>query len=153
MDHFALVCTYFQLFFVGMKAVRKSGEHLWFLMRINCSHLHLLIDLFHSFAHSNKLQYFLWEVHYFMKMTSAEINFQVIMRIQSTSWMTQWIWRQKSTLLTVIIPVLGGSGRVVNSLDFCLASLKSLGYFYFRCVLSSQWKVVTVNLRNLHCQF
>ena len=42
--------------------------------------------------------------------------------------------------------VLGDSGGVVNSRDFCLASLKSLGCFYFRCVLSSQWKAVTVNL-------
>ena len=41
--------------------------------------------------------------------------------------------------------LLGGSGGVVNSLDFCPASLKSLGCFYFRCVLSSQWKAVTVN--------
>ena len=48
--------------------------------------------------------------------------------------------------------LLGGSGGVVNSLDFCPASLKSLGCFYFRCVLSSQWKAVTVNLRILHCQ-
>ena len=47
---------------------------------------------------------------------------------------------------------LGDSGGVVNSLDFCPASLKSLGCFYFRCILSSQWKVVTVNLRILHCQ-
>ena len=31
----------------------------------------------------------------------------------------------------------------------CPASFKSLGCFYFRCVLSSQW---TVNLRILHCQ-
>ena len=37
--------------------------------------------------------------------------------------------------------LLGGSGRVVNSLDFCPASLKSLGCFYFRCVFSSQWKM------------
>ena len=50
--------------------------------------------------------------------------------------------------------VLGDSGGVVNSLDFCPASLESLGYFYFRCVLSSQWMVVTLtrNLRILHCQ-
>ena len=48
--------------------------------------------------------------------------------------------------------VLGSSGGVVNSLDFCQASLKSLGCFYYRCVLSSQWKAVTVNLRILHCQ-
>ena len=48
--------------------------------------------------------------------------------------------------------LLGGSGGVVNSPDFCPISLKSLGCFYFRCVLSSQWKVVTVNLRILHCQ-
>ena len=50
------------------------------------------------------------------------------------------------------LDILGGSDGVVNSLDFCLASLKSLGCLYFRCVLSSQWKVVTVNLRILHCQ-
>ena len=48
--------------------------------------------------------------------------------------------------------VLGDSGGVVNSLDFCPASLKSLGCFYFRCVLSSQWQTVTVNLRLLHWQ-
>ena len=30
--------------------------------------------------------------------------------------------------------LLGGSGGVVNSLDFCPASLKSLGCFYFRCL-------------------
>ena len=41
--------------------------------------------------------------------------------------------------------ILGGSGRVVNSLDFYLASLKSLGCFYFQCILSLQWKAVTVN--------
>ena len=38
----------------------------------------------------------------------------------------------------------GGSGGVVNSLDFYPASLKSLGYFYFRCVLSSQWNGATL---------
>ena len=49
--------------------------------------------------------------------------------------------------------VLGDSGGVVNSLEVFPASLKSLGCFYFRCVLASQWKVtVTVNLRILHCQ-
>ena len=48
--------------------------------------------------------------------------------------------------------LLGSSGGVVNSLDFCPASLKSLGCFYFLCVLSSQWKAVTVNLWILHCQ-
>ena len=31
--------------------------------------------------------------------------------------------------------LLDGSGRDVNSFDFCQASLKSLGCFYFRCVL------------------
>ena len=48
--------------------------------------------------------------------------------------------------------ILGNSGGVVNSLDFCLTMLKSLGCFYFWCVLSSQWKAVTVNLQILHCQ-
>ena len=31
---------------------------------------------------------------------------------------------------------MGGSGGVVNSLDFCPASLKSLGSCHFRCILS-----------------
>ena len=48
--------------------------------------------------------------------------------------------------------VLGDSGGVINSLEFCPASLKSLGCFYFRCVLASQWKAMTVNLLILHCQ-
>ena len=48
--------------------------------------------------------------------------------------------------------ILGDSCGVVNSLDFCPTSLKSLGCFYCRCVLSSQWKAVTVNLRISHCQ-
>ena len=49
--------------------------------------------------------------------------------------------------------LLGDSGGVVNSLDICPASLNSLGCFYFRCVLSLQWKVVTVtDLRILLCQ-
>jgi len=41
--------------------------------------------------------------------------------------------------------LLGGSGVFGNSLDFYPASLKFLGRFYFRCLLSSQWKAVTVN--------
>ena len=57
-----------------------------------------------------------------------------------------------ATSNNLLLLLLGDSGRVVNSIDFCLASLKSLGCFYFRCVLYSQWKAVTVNLRILHCQ-
>ena len=52
-------------------------------------------------------------------------------------------------LLALHFGTMGGSGGVVNSLDFCPASLKSLDCFYFRSVLSS---AVTVNLRILHCQ-
>ena len=44
--------------------------------------------------------------------------------------------------------LLGDSGGVVNSFDFCPASLKSLGCFYCRCVLSSQWKAVIVKFAN-----
>ena len=71
---------------------------------------------------------------------------------------THWIFTSNFPDLQTIFPdqvmasSLGDSGRVVNSLDFCLASLKSLGCFYFRCILSSQWKVVTVNLQIVHCQ-
>ena len=56
------------------------------------------------------------------------------------------------TVNTVDSCLLGDSGGVVNSPDLCPASLRSLGSFYFRCVLSSQWKAVTVNLRILNCQ-
>ena len=59
---------------------------------------------------------------------------------------------EANTACWVVPLVLGGSGGVVNSLDFRPALLRSLGCFYFRCVLSSQWKAVTVNLRILHCQ-
>ena len=62
------------------------------------------------------------------------------------------VWWFVETLKITQHALLGNSGRV-NSLAFCLASLKSLGCFYFRCVLSSQWKAVTVNLWILHCQF
>ena len=47
-------------------------------------------------------------------------------------------------LPSVATGMLGGSGGVVNSVDFYSTSLKSLGFFYFRCVPSSQWKAVTV---------
>ena len=77
------------------------------------------------------------------------------------------VWRQEYKFVPVLhiillhrvwgwwqgwLYLLGDSGGVVNSLDFCPASLKSLGCFYFQCVLSSQWKAVTVNLQILHCQ-
>ena len=54
------------------------------------------------------------------------------------------------TVLRVIY--ICGSGGVVNFFDFCPASLKSLGCFYFRCLTSSQWKAVTINSRSIQCQ-
>ena len=48
---------------------------------------------------------------------------------------------------------ISGSDGVVNSLDFYLASLKSPDRFYFRCVLSSQWKAVPVNLQVYSASF
>ena len=60
---------------------------------------------------------------------------------------------RKAVLGVCVHPyLLGDSGGIVNSLDVCLASLKFFGCFCFRCVLSSQWKAVTVNLRILYCQ-
>ena len=85
----------------------------------------------------------------------------------STTWPSlSWILRQTDrgaatrALTWVRMPehcselqvfLLGSSGGFFNSLDFCPAVLKSLGCFYFWCVLSSQWKAVTVNLQILHC--
>ena len=66
--------------------------------------------------------------------------------------MSTWTFTQllSSQLLFHPVPCsnMGDSGGVVNSLDFCPASLKSLGCVYFRSVLSSQWKVVTVKFAN-----
>ena len=56
---------------------------------------------------------------------------------------------EKKYLKMGVGEVLGDSGGVVNSLDVCLESLKSVGCFYFRHILSSQWKAVTVNLPTL----
>ena len=50
-------------------------------------------------------------------------------------------------IIYITVMLLGGSDGVVNSLDFQLALLKSLGRFYFRCILSSQWRAVAVNLQ------
>ena len=41
---------------------------------------------------------------------------------------------------------------LLTPLTFARHRFKSLGCLYFRCVLSSQWKAVTVNLRILRCQ-
>ena len=41
--------------------------------------------------------------------------------------------RPLSLISGEVLILLGGSGGVVNSLDVCPASLKSLGCFYFRC--------------------
>ena len=46
------------------------------------------------------------------------------------------VLHRRWTMYTATRTVLGGSGGVVNSLEFCPASLKSLGCFYFRCGLS-----------------
>ena len=48
--------------------------------------------------------------------------------------------------------IIGQFRQGCYSIDFCPALLKPLGCFYFRCVFSSQWKAVTVNLQVLHCQ-
>ena len=62
-------------------------------------------------------------------------HMRVSERVCVNEWMTE-----------IEIILLGSSGGVVSSPDFCPASLKSLGCFYFQCVLSSQWKAVSVNL-------
>ena len=59
---------------------------------------------------------------------------------------------QLCSLTSQLCNLFGGSGGVVNSLDFYLALLKSLGHFYFWCLLSSQCKAVIVNLQSLRCQ-
>ena len=51
------------------------------------------------------------------------------------------------TYSCVYVPTMEGEYRVCTMLCHSpmLPLLKSLGCFYFRCVLSSQWKVVTMN--------
>ena len=46
---------------------------------------------------------------------------------------SQSLCRQHVACHLCLHQLLGGSGWVVNSPDFCLASLKSLGCFYFWC--------------------
>ena len=60
-----------------------------------------------------------------------------------------WSWKP-------FLSLLGDSGGVVNSLDFCPASLKSLGCFYFQCVFlhngrRRQWicKFFTANFKGI----
>ena len=50
------------------------------------------------------------------------------------------------------VKILGGSSRVVNSLDFYPASLKSLAVFTSSAYFLHQWKAVTINLQGLQCQ-
>ena len=82
-------------------------------------------------------------------------------KLESVEYTSFSIINQKLLVLLILLEpfetislltLLGDSGGVVNSLDFCPASLKSLGCFYFWCILSSQWKAVTANLRILPCQ-
>ena len=42
---------------------------------------------------------------------------------------------------------------LLTPLAFYLASLKSLGCFYFGCVFSSQWRAVTVNSQRYSANF
>ena len=62
-----------------------------------------------------------------------------LLRRVYTLW-RHWRWRARPEWTLAMLCILGDSGGVVISLDFCPASFKSLGCFYFRCVLSSQWK-------------
>ena len=80
------------------------------------------------------------------------ISFLTIFHILSIEHRADQANSTWQTVIKFAAALLGDSGRVVNSLDFCQASFKSLGCFYFRCVLSSQWKAVTLNLWILHCQ-
>ena len=66
--------------------------------------------------------------------------------IQTRNQGTERLPRGKQSTSSVLhtCSLLGGSGGVVNSLDFYPASLKFLGSFYYRWVLPSQWKAVTV---------
>ena len=97
---------------------------------------------------------------YYLGLLTQMISGCFILLMSSQSHVGQWLfeglWWQDGAFLWMLMKVdrflFGDSGRVVNSLDFCPASLKSLGCFYFLCVLSSQWKAVTENLRILHCQ-
>ena len=51
-------------------------------------------------------------------------------------WYPNYVPRTNSEPHTAVC-LLGESGGVVNSLDFHPASLKSLGQFYFKCLLSA----------------
>ena len=80
---------------------------------------------------------------------SAVINYDTSICIASSGLQSKMMGvgeiSKQACRQTGIAYLMGGLGGVVNSLDFFPASLRSLRYFYFLCVLSSQWKAVTVN--------
>ena len=112
-------------------------------------------------------------IFYACKTSSLTTEIESVLRIMLTAWLLPWETRACSHRFSELVTKLNSTLRlqqqrlvwggpslywavqcgVVNPLDFCPASLKSLGCFYFRCVLSSQWKAVTVNLRILRCEF
>ena len=88
-----------------------------------------------------------------MKVVDGQVNASLILfffTVDACSYSTVKTFHKQTDISITIL--LGDSGGVVNSLDFCPASLKSLGCFYFRCILSSQLKAAIVNLQILHCQ-
>ena len=116
----------------------------------------LLQTMFKCFMETGRLIYFIWSSSSYIWMLHRD-RARIVGLPGSLSWTCLEASQHKVTgLIKVTQPcacdILGDSGGVVNSHDFCPASLKSLGCFYFQCVLSSQWKAVTVNLRILHCQ-
>jgi len=86
----------------------------------------------------------MWSKHLPVKIFDSLIFFETV------------FWRNKNLQCNHFgrerVKSIGQFRRGFNSLDFYPALFKSLGCFYFWCILSSQWKLVTVNLQSLHCQ-
>lgn len=59
-----------------------------------------------------------------MHETGINLNKYTIGKLYKLEWLN-------SSQRAKCAKLLGGSGRVVNFLDFYLAPFKSLGYFYF----------------------
>ena len=56
---------------------------------------------------------------------------QLVLQTSPHKWEIQLVLKTSPHKWEIQLVLLGSSGGVVNSLDFCLASLKSLGCFYF----------------------
>ena len=128
-------CFLYILLLLGMKVSTLHARFLEACM----AYIHLYGIYIHMYG--------LYGIHMSRKQARAP---HFCMHIKHAKWEKTEEWHKQNgkwnpcktgMSLVDLTGLLGGLGRVVNSLDFCLALLKSLGCVYFQRILSLQWKV------------